>query len=139
MLLDKLDEALAALVTPAATGFQVLTGKSAEEKTVPCVICSSEMDGDADPPGLGNFYVRATVAVKQDSTGVKATAQTAAGAIMAAVMVDDLPEHLNAAVAGLTVFPGSVQFGSFESGQDETGLWVDILRLRCYACETDLA
>lgn len=148
-LSDTLDAAFAAIVTPAATGLSVYTGKSSEEKATPCVICSSEIQGDEDPVGTGNFWAICNVAIKQSATqnedgtdpgaaSPKAAAQAVTANIFATLMVDTLAASLTAAVAGLTVFSGSVTIGSSESGIDESGLWIDALHIRLYCCASTL-
>lgn len=148
-LSDKLDTAFAAIVTPAATGLAVYTGKSSDEKTTPCAICSSEIQGDEDPVGTGNFWVLCSVVIKQSAVqnedgtdpsaaSPKAAAQAVTSNIVATLMVDTLAATLTAAVADLTVFSGSITIGASESGLDESGLWVDALHIRLYCCGSSL-
>jgi hypothetical protein len=128
----------------------VYTGKSSDEKTIPCVICSAEITEDEDPKGTGNWPVRCTVAIKQsgvrnedgtetDADSPRSDTQVNSAEILAVLMVDDLAEQITAAGADLTVFPGSIQFGSAESGRDDTGLWIDSLSFSCYACGSTLS
>ena len=147
---DKVETALAALVADAADSIPVYTGKASDEKAAPCVVCSADVAEDEDPQGSGNYYVTATVAVKQSAVtnedgsdptadSPKAAAQAVSAAIFGAVLVDDLAAQLTAATDDLTVFAGSVHFGAMESGRDESGLWIDSLQVRVYACGASLS
>lgn len=151
---DKCEEALAAIVAPAVTGVQVLTGKSASDKQAPpVIICSAACDGEADPYGTGNYFVRCSVAIRTNAVAddsstdsgdeldsiereaaIKAENQALVESVFAAVQRHDLADLMSEAVAGLLVFPGSVQFEAPESGQGSGGYWIDVLHLRCYGC-----
>jgi len=149
MLADKLESALAALVTTAAGDLAVFTGKHSDTKQIPCVICSAEISEDEEPTGSGNHICRGTVAVKQSAvqnpdgtdTGAaspKSATQTISDAIFSAVQTDTLAEDLTSNGTDLTVFPGSIRFLASESGRDDTGLWIDSLSFSCCACPSDL-
>src|ERR1039458_207906 len=147
---DKVEAALAVLVAAAApAGTQVLTGKSPQDVSLPVAICSAEAEGDEDPKGSGNYFVRGMVTVRSSAVinetaagsdpDPKGTDQGLVSSIFAAVMMADLAEQLTAAGTDLTVFPASVQFGAPESGYGEKGHWIDTLPFRCYACGAALA
>jgi hypothetical protein len=156
LLNDKVEAALAAIVVPAAGDAQVVTGKSAVDKQAPpVVVCSAEAQDMDDPPGSGNYFLNGSVAIKsaavpnEDGTvaaedlanveaDIKAANQELVEGVFKAVQVDDLAERLSDEVDGLTVFPGSVQFGAPESGRDEKGFWIDVVHFRCYACASEL-
>lgn len=151
LIADKIESALASVVAGVGiTGLNIYTGKSSEEKALPCAICSAEVNGDEDPIGSGNYFVNWTVAVKQsavqnedgsapDAESPKALTQDNSSSIIAAIVVDDLAATLSSAVEDLTVFPGSIVFGAAESGRDESGHWIDAITGRCYACGSALS
>ena len=150
LVADKVETALAALVTAEAGAIPVYTGKSSEEKEAPCIICSAEISEDEDPKGTGNYWVTATVFIKQsgvtnedgtdeNAASPKAATQAISAAVLGALLVDDLADLLTAATDDLTVFDGSVIFGAATAGQDESGLWIDSLQMRLYACGSELA
>lgn len=158
LLNDKAEAALAAIVTPAADGAQVVTGKTATDKQAPpLIICSAAVEEQEDPPHTGNFFVNCSVAIKtgavvnEDGTAaadavaddleaaVKAQNQARVVAIYGVVMVADLAEKMSEAIDDFTVFPASVVFGASESGRDAKGVWIDVLHFRCCACGSKLS
>jgi hypothetical protein len=150
LIADKVETALAALVMPVAGTVPVYTGKGSDEKAAPCIICSAEIGEDEDPKGTGNYWVTATVFIKQSgvtnedgtndgAASPKATTQTVAASVIGALMVDNLATQLTAATSDLTVFDGSVIFGAVTASQDESGLWIDSIQIRLYACGAALS
>jgi hypothetical protein len=152
ILIDRCEEALAAVLNAAGAGAlaQVATGKSPDTKSIPIIIC--ECDGgdiEEDPKATGNFWVNATVTIKtravenETATGSdatpKVTSQNLVDLVMNALIVDDLPAQLSAAVATFTVFPNGVIYQSPASGKDLEGIWHDILPLRIYCCPSTVA
>jgi hypothetical protein len=151
LLIDRCEDAFAAvLAAPVGSLAEVATGKSYTDKTLPVVICAGDGGGvEEDPKGTGNFWLNFTVSIKTlavaDAEGTnpadnpKTTGQAIVSAVMAALMVDNLPALLSAAVADFTVFPNGVIFESPSSGKDEQGAWVDQLSMRVYCCASTIA
>jgi hypothetical protein len=151
LLIDRCEEACAAVLTaPVGALAAVATGKSYNDKTLPIVICAADGAGvEEDPKGTGNFWINLSVQIKtlaiQNADGQspadnpKTTSQALVSAVMAALMVDNLPALLSAAVADFTVFPNGVIFESPSSGKDEQGAWIDELKMRVYCCASTLA
>jgi hypothetical protein len=150
ILVDRCEEAYAAVLIPVVGALgTVLTGKSYTDKTLADVICSADGGDEEDPKGTGNFWLHATVSIRtkafQNETGTnpadnpKTTSQALVSAVMSALMVDNLPALLSAAVADFTVFPGGVIFEAPSNGKDETGAWIDELKMRVYCCASTLA
>jgi hypothetical protein len=163
LLADKVEAALAAVIAPAVSGLQILTGKSSGTKgPPPAIICVAEEDGDEDPIHSGNFFVNCRVEIKcsevpnqngTDDEGAEPPDETEGfppderklrdealvAAVFSDIRVSDLASRLSAAVADLTVFEGSVVFEGAERDRDEHGVSVDTLRFRCLACGSALA
>lgn len=152
---DKIDAAYKALIAANLTAPEfpgappVYTGKDSSEKAAPCIVCATDITGDEDPKGSGNFPVSTTISVKQSAVpgedgsepnpeSPKESASGVSAEAFAILMVDDLAAKLTAAGDGLTIFPGSIQFGAAASGQDESGLWVDTLQITALACGSAL-
>jgi hypothetical protein len=144
---DKIESALVAIISAAVTDLtvSVVPGKYAADKTLPVVICSADGDGPDDPPGTGNFWINATVTVKASASDAASAAQaktdqqSLADSVFNALYLDTLAAGLSAAATALTVFRGSVQFSSVESGEDAEGVWLDSVRIRMLACSSSLA
>jgi len=147
LLNDKVEAGLVAIVRGAVVdaAVMIVPGKSGGDLARPVVICGCDGEGMADPPGTGNFQVNAYVAVEYEvsegdgGAAGKAAMQALVSDVFSAVQVGDLAEKLTAAVADLTVFPTSVQFGAPESERLESGAWVDRLPMRLYACGSALS
>ncbi len=150
---DKLEAALVALITPAVSALTpipaVVGGKASTDKEAPIVICDCQGEGEDDPQGTGNFWLRGEIQIKHtgvpNETGADpATADPITAnealitAVCGAVMVDDLEAQLTAAVSDFHVFSGSASFSAPVRGQDENGNWVDTIALRVYCCGSAL-
>ena len=152
---DKVEAALALLVTPVAAGLspgiRVVTGKSETDKVAPpLIVCSAEEDGDEEPKHSGNFFVNCSVAIKcsavtnedgndNPSPNPKSADQSLVAAVFTILRVSNLDALLTAAVPDFTVFPDSVMHQGTERGRDRAGFWWDILHFRCLACGSSLA
>lgn len=139
VLVDRLEEALAVVLAPVVGDVHVATGKDTRDKELPCVICAAEGDGiEEDPKGSGNFWLTATVMVKTSPKAAKATSQALVSKVYNAIIVDDLPAQLSAAVDDFTVFPNAVIFQSPNSGKTDDDVWQDEFPMRVLCCPSDL-
>lgn len=141
VLIDRLEEAYAAVLAPVVGDVQVCTGKDARDKeTLPLVICAVEGDAvEEDPKGSGNFWLTPTVMVKTSPKASKAASQELVSLVYNALVVDNLPALLSAAVDDLTVFPNAVIFQSPNSGRTEDDVWQDEFPMRVLCCPSRLA
>lgn len=147
VLIDRCEEAFAAVLAAVVGDVQVCTGKDPRDKeALPLVICAAEGDGaEEDPKGTGNFWIQMTVMVKTsplapgDDAAKKATSQALVSKVYNAIVVDNLPAQLSAAVEDFTVFPNAVIFQSPNSGRSDDDVWVDEFPMRVLCCPSRLA
>jgi hypothetical protein len=143
---NELEEAFANLIGGAISlEANVYTGKSSGDKALPCVICAADGDGEEDPKGTGNFWVRmsitmrASAATLADGVDPKPASVQLVSDVHQLVYVDDLPAQLNSQGRTLTVFPQGIIFDAPKSGWDDLGAWVDEISARVYCCASVLA
>lgn len=158
---DKFESALVAIIQPALDALGAIfdgatatavTSKESSDRPLPVVICACQGNqAEEEPKGSGNCWLDAEISIKhrakdEPDAGAAATAgeaktldQELVSAVREVVYADDLAQQLTDAEDDFTVHPGSVQFNSPSSGQDDQGIWVDQINLRALCCASDLA
>jgi hypothetical protein len=141
LLEDKLETATMTVASPAIP-WNIFEGKSPQDKTLPAVIFEAETDGPEEPLHTGNFWAEITVSIKQFAEpadpNAKPEDQAMVSLVFTTLMVEELPALLSAAVPDLYVYPRSCEFSTARA-RDPQGVWVDQLKIRCYACGSALA
>jgi hypothetical protein len=146
-LIDSVEGALQKLlIANLPVNTNVYTGKASSNKKAPCVICACDGEQEEDPPRTGNFWISVEVSVKSiAATEPGATVdplssdQAFVKSVFDIVCVNVIDALLSAQGFDLTILPQGFIFGSFKSGRDEQGVYVDQLPIRLYCCASILA
>lgn len=149
---DAAEIAFAAYLTTIVGGSaggncSVFTGKNADIKTVPCVICASDgAEDQEDPKFSGNYWIDMSVIVKSpasqdiDAQGAevdpKAPDVALVDQVLNALQVTNLDQLVN--TPDFFIFNTGYLFSSPKTGRDENGIWVSELPIRIYCCGRSL-